>query len=236
MTEKPSPVRIPVKGDDRNLVPSEASPAGPAFEDRLFSFWQNYRVALVAVVVVAFLVIVGRGAWNYYQEGREEASRLAFRDAVTLEQKQAFARDHAGHPLAAVALLGIADESYRNRDYTQARQQYAAAAAALKDPLLVARARLGEGVSALQPGVDVSGAEVLVRLGGDTAAPVALRTEAYYHLAALAVADGEPVKAREYLDKLAALEPVGIWTNRAASLRARLPMEREAPVVGLPGS
>jgi hypothetical protein len=135
-------------------------------------------------------------------------------------------------------LLAVADELYTNREYAEAARQYAQAAGALEEPALAARARLGEGMSALQSDNAADGVRALEALVANANAPKSLRIEALFHLAAHADAAGDQAKARGFLDQLEALSPAGMWASRAASLRARLPLEEEeaeeTPSVTLP--
>ena len=236
MTDKISPAKKTAKADDRNLIASEDSQTGLTLEERLFAIWQKYRTFVYGLVVVILLVIVDREVWKYMQAEKEADTREAYGNITTSEQRLAFAREHAGHPLAGAALLSIADEAYKNRDYAKARTQYSEAVKALSEPVLVARARLGEGMSALQSDNPAAGVGILEGLADDTAAPETLRTETLYHLATHADSAGDPEKARAYLDKLDALNPTGVWVSRASALRARLPVAAETtPAVTLPG-
>lgn len=238
MTEKPAPASKNVKGDDRNLVAAEATPAAPALDQVLLTFWEKNRSIVIGVVIGALLVVLGREGWRSFQASQETRRREEFGAATTLAQRLEFARKHEGHALAGVALLAAADEAYSNGDFVPAGQHYAAAVAALQEPVLAGRARLGEGMSALQAGVESKGAEILGRLGDDAAVEKAIRIEALYHLASRAVAAGDHAAARTSLDKLDALEPTGMWAGRAMGLRSRLPADEsaEAPAVSLPGS
>ncbi len=239
MTDKTSPAKKTAKSDDRNLVASEDSQTGPTIEDRLFAYWQQNRAVVLGLIIVVLLVIVGREVWKYAQASRESNTREAYGQATTTEERLAFASEHPGHPLAGAALLAVADESYTHREYAQAARQYAEATRSLTEPALAARARLGQGIAALQSDNAAEGASALEALADDARAPESLRLEALFHLAAGADASGDHEKARGYLDKLDALNPAGIWAGRAASLRARLPLPEEAveeaPSVSFPG-
>jgi predicted negative regulator of RcsB-dependent stress response len=235
MTDNNPTAHKPARADDRNLVDAGATPEGPTLEERLFEFWEKNRSLLLGAVVVVLVAIVGRQVWGHLQERKEAGIRAEFGSAVTSEQKSAFARAHAGHALAGVALLFVADEAYTNREYDKAAQLYAEAGSALSDPVLRARALLGEGMAGLQSGSASTGVAVLTRLADDAAAPESLRFEALYHLASHALASGDAEASRSRLDKLDALNPVGIWASRSAALRARLPVAAEAGSITLPG-
>ncbi|MGH8019742.1 MAG: tetratricopeptide repeat protein [Opitutaceae bacterium] len=238
MTDKTTPAKKSAKSDDRNLVASEDSQSGPTIEDRLLTYWQKNRAVVLGLIFAVLLVIVGREIWNYMQASREADTREAYGRAATTEERLAFANAHPGHPLAGAALLAVADDSYTKRDYAEAARRYAEAAQSLTEPALAARARLGQGISALQSDNSADGANVLQMLADDAGAPESLRVEALFHLASAAEAAGDHAKAREHLDKLEAMNPTGIWASRASSLRARLPLaeeaSEEAPSISLP--
>jgi len=111
---------------------------------------------------------------------------------------------------------------YEARDFGPAATRYAMAAQSLSEPMLRARARMGEALSYLQSGEELRGKPLLVKLADDPAQPDPIRAEARYHLAALAVGAGAYDAASEELDKLMQLESAGIWAMQISLLRSQL--------------
>ncbi len=235
MSEKTSPSEKPVPGDDRNLIPAAAAASGPTIEERIMEFWRRNRGLLLAVVVVGLVAIGAREALRFFDARKEAAARDAFGAATTTEARLGFAREHAGHALAGFALLAVADEAYAAGDFAEAGRRYAAAAPAVKDSALAARARLGEAMAALQQGEAANGERLLSALAVDETAPKALRFEARFHLASAALATGDTAKSAEHLDGLDALEPEGMWAARSGALRARLPAQDGPAPLSVPG-
>lgn len=229
MTDQASSTQKPAKGDERNVVAVDPAAPQATLEERLAKFWADNRTVLLVGVVLVIAAIIGRSIWERQVAAKQEAVRAAFGLAETAEAKLAFARENEGHPLAGVALIGAADEAYSQGDYASAATRYAEAAVALSDPLIQARARLGEAVSSLQAGMGSKGEDLLRKVGSDTTAPEAIRAEAWYHLAAHTLDAGNTQAAREALTKVSEVSPRGLWAMRAAALSAKLPPEAPTP-------
>jgi hypothetical protein len=217
------------KGDDRNLVPVDSGNA-VTFEDQLQLIWKNHRNTIIGLIAVLVLAIIGLQVWRMLESEREAATQAAFGAATTVEAKRAFARDHAGHPLAGAALLYVADESYKNGRFEEAAREYASASAALTEPLLVGRSRIGEAVSALKAGQTTKGEQLLTKIAEDPTVLLAYRAQAYYEIATFAESAGDIAKARDSVDKCRALDPESFWANVATTLRERLSADAPAPV------
>lgn len=222
MAEK-TPERGKAAADDRNLIDSEASAGGLDFETWVISFWQTNRRTILSAIILALVIVVGLQLYRIISAQRESATREAYAEATTDEARKAFAESHRGHSLAGAALLTLADAAYGQGDYSEAAGLYEAAASGLDLPALAFRATLGQGISLIQSGLQSKGEPTLVGLAGNPAAPEAIRSEAFYHLASLAIAADETEKARGYLDSIEELSPVGIWASRATALRNTLP-------------
>jgi predicted negative regulator of RcsB-dependent stress response len=225
MTEKQPISRKPTSGDDRNLVGVDSTDAALSLEDRLFMTWKNHSTLIIAGVVLVVVLIVGRGAWGSYVEARQARISEAFGLAESIDEKRVFARDNIGHPLAGVALLEVADEVYRNGDYRMSEIEYSAALAALSEPLLMARARMGSAISAIQSGLVSKGEPLLRGIANDEEVPVPVRAEALYHLASVQFAEKRYDDARATLDELAESSSAGAWVGPMTSLRAQIPAE-----------
>ena len=222
MAEKP-PAKGKNAADDRNLIDAEASESGLDFETWVINFWQTNRKTILSAIILALVIVVSLQLYRIISAHQESSTREAYAEATTDEAKQAFAESHQGHPLAGAALLSLADSAYGRGDYNEAAGLYEEAAGDLELPVLVFRASLGQGVSLIQFGLQSKGEPILLGLADNTAAPEAIRSEAWYHLASLAIVAGEIEKARGYLDSIEELSPVGIWASRATALRNTLP-------------
>lgn len=235
MTDQASSSQKPAKGDERNVVAVDPATPQATLEERLAKIWAENRTFILAGIALVIAAIIGRSVWDNYQASQQREISAAFGLAETAEAKLAFAREHADSPLAGVAIIGAADEAYAKADYATAGQRYAQAAAVLKEPLILARARLGEAVCAIQGGSAAKGEELLRKVGGDTTTPEALRAEAWYHLASHLLDSGNTAGAREAIAKVGEVSPRGMWAMRAAGLSAKLPAEGDiaAPAAGM---
>jgi predicted negative regulator of RcsB-dependent stress response len=221
MTETPAAKKPPVKGDDRNLVAVENGNA-TTFEEKLLVFWKKNRNTVVVVIIAGIATIVGRGWWHWYVDGKERETRAAYGLAETIEQKAAFARENAGHPTAALALLEVADDAFARADYNRAASDYRDAAVALADPVLKARARLAEGVAGIRAGSGETAFATLLAVAEDSTAPEALRCEAWFQIAAARFAAGQNTEAKEALDQLEKIDSTGRWIGRAGMINEKI--------------
>jgi tetratricopeptide (TPR) repeat protein len=221
MSNSPIPPSPASRAEDpQAAVSAEPIPvAGPSFEDQLRAFWEAQRSRIVTVVVVVTLVILGKGAWEMYQAQREAAIAADFAKAKTSEQLQRFAAEHPGDALAGVAHLRLADEAYAAGKFAEAAASYGKAVAVLKEGPLSSRARVGEGIAQVLGGNRAAGTATLKALADDLTAPVPVRAEASYHLAALAAEAGDAAGLQGHLEQLTRVAPQSFWTQRAALLR-----------------
>lgn len=204
-------------------VPTEpaAAPAQPGFEETAQAFWEKNRQLILIACAAALLVVIGREGWHFYAAQREQAVQAEYaRAGDRPEQLAAFARAHDGHTLAAVATLRIADQRYVAGDHRQAQENYTKAAAGLKDPALLGRARLGGAISQLIAG-DKAGAEATLKaVSTDATLALGIRAEATYHLASLALEAGNAAEVSRLVGEISKIDPTGIWAQRATALVA----------------
>src|SRR5438067_611022 len=114
---------------------SEKTPpadSAPTFELKLHRFWQKNRRDVLAACIIVLIAIAGKGAWEYLASQREKNTQAEYTAAGTAEKLRAFARTHAGHPLAGVADLRLADEEYLAGRYNDALPDYISAADILR--------------------------------------------------------------------------------------------------------
>lgn len=198
-----------------------AVPAQPGFEEAAHAFWAKNRQLILAACAAALLVVVGREGWGYYQAQRERDVRADFAKAGDrVEQLAAFAKANEGHTLAGLAYLRMADQRYAAGDYRQAQEHYTKAAAVITEPALRGRARVGGALSLLNAG-DKAGAEAALKaIGADTTLLKAVRAEATYHLASLALEAGNSTEVDRLVAEIGKIDPAGMWSQRATALVA----------------
>lgn len=209
-------------GDDRNLVPVDATTA-VTFEDKMEIFWKKYRTAVYGVCVLVLVAIVGKGGWEYMARQKERDVQKAYAAATTNDQLKAFIAAHGGHTLAAIAELRLADEAYAAGKAADAIAGYDKALAVLKDGPLAARAKVGRSIAKVQTGKAAEAKTELKQLAEDAKQPKSVRAEAAYHVTSLAVEAADAAEAQKMVDLLNQIDPMGAWSQRAVMLRATLP-------------
>jgi len=175
------------------------------------------------LIILILAGIVGKGGWDYLARQREAEVGKAYAASSTTEQLKSFAAAHAGHVLAGIAQLRIADEAYAAGKSADAIALYDKALAVLKGGPLAARAKLGRGLAKVQAGKATDAAADLKQLADDVNQLKAIRSEAAYHLTGMAVEAGNAADAQKYVDQLGQIDPMGPWSQRAVALRAMLP-------------
>jgi hypothetical protein len=209
-------------GDDRNLVPVDATTA-VSFEEKLEIFWQKYRGAVFGVCALVIVAILGKGGWEYLQRQKEAEVKKAYAAAATAEQLKAFSAATPDHPLAAVAQVRIADEAYTAGKGAEAVAAYDKALTIAKDGPLAVRAKLGRAVAKVSAGKASEASAELAQLANDANTFKGVRAEAAYHLTSLAVEAKNAADAQKYSDLLMQIDPTSPWTQRGLALRASLP-------------
>lgn len=218
----PSQPNPPPGGGDQPPAAAGDAPASLGFEESLRQFWERNRGFILGICLVILLVIAGRTGWQAWQERRAAATAAAYAAAATDEQLQAFAREHADSALAGVAQLRVADGAYEAGRYDEAVSAYEQARRELPAGPLAGRARLGQGISMLRNGQIDAGRQALQQLANDVGAPGTLRAEAAYHLASLAADSGAADDVGRLTDQINAIDPGGLWAQRATMLREQL--------------
>jgi hypothetical protein len=223
MTTPATPSAPQPSGDDRKFVPAATSPAGLDLEDRVHLFWSQNKQTVLIVIAAVFLGIIAKGGWEYYTNQKELGVQQEFAAANTPEKLKAFAAAHAGHALAGVAQLQLADQAYAAGKSAEAAAAYTQALTRLPAGPLASRAKLGSAMSSLQAGKTAEGETALKQIVADAAQPKGTRAEAAYHLASLAQSQGHNDDARKLCDQVSQIDPSGSWMQRAMMLRATLP-------------
>lgn len=214
---------------------AETVAAEPGFEVQVHAFWAKNRSLILGVCVAVLLAIVGREGWQYFAAAREQDTKDAYAKIADQPDKlTAFADAHAGHPLAGVAYLQIADQKFSGADYKAATGLYQKAAGSLKNDVLLGRARLGVAMSQLNGGDQATATVTLRGIAADQALLKAVRAEAQYHLAIFAVEAGRADEAKQLIEEIAKTDQMGSWSQRATMLLAKLPATAKAADAATP--
>jgi hypothetical protein len=226
-------------GKNRDLAPNTVV-VGPSFEERLQTFWVNNSKMIMATLVVVLLAILAKGGWEYMEAQKDHEIGAAYAAATTPAQFKAFATTYPKHTLAGAVHLRIADEAYTEGKYSDAIGEYEQAAAILSKGPLAARARLGAAMAKLQGGRAADGEAALKAISSNEKEIKAFRTEAAYHLASYAFANGKSDEVKTYSDLLSQIDPASPWTQRAIQLHAtslaKTPAAPAGAGVTLPGA
>ncbi|HUL53412.1 MAG TPA: tetratricopeptide repeat protein [Opitutaceae bacterium] len=209
-------------------APDEKREAELLLDQQLRTFWEKNRQAIYAGCVLVVLAIAGRYTYEAIMVQHEASIEAAYAAATTPAKLQAFVRDNSTHPLAGAAYLRIADEAYAGGNFSEALENYDKAAAGLPGTPFATRALLGKGMCLIQSGKAPEGTAILQRLADDSAQLGAIRCEAAYHLATLALDAGRGDEVVKLTNAIMQIDTGGVWAQRALQLRARLPV----PVAG----
>lgn len=221
---KPNETPSAPSGDDRNLVTAAESVAAPDLEENVRVFLEKNRSSIVAISVVIILAILVRHGWQWMQAGKIEAEREAFAAVSTDAEREAFAADHSGSQLGGVALLQVADNAFSEGRFEDAVAAYDNASEALGDSVVADRIRLGRGMAQIQSGDSAGGESALRDIANDLAGSRAVRTEAAYHLATIATANGDAEGLAELVTQINSIDPSSSWAQRVSILQASLPV------------
>jgi hypothetical protein len=210
-----------------NRSPSPAKPAAvpadPGFEGNVQALWDKNKNFILLLCALILLGIIVREGWQYFSEMREKSRQEDYaRASDKPDQLIAFAESNAGHPLAGVAYLQVADRKFEAGDYKDASALYTKAASNLKNEALLGRAKLGSAVSLVESGDASGGESALKAVGADTSLPKAVRAEATYHLAAIASEAGRTDEAKKLVDDVTKIDLGGPWAQRATMLLSTL--------------
>ena len=215
MSKSIPPASSPASGEEINITPS--------FEEKLQIFWENNRRGLLVLCVVVLLAIVARGGWDSLAAQKERGLQKDYAAAVTPDKLKAFASANAGHELAGVAWLQVADAAYAAGKSTEAVTAYRDAHKVLKTGPLGDRASLGLAMAQLQAGQSADGEAGLKQLADSAAVGSGMRVEAAYQLASLAYSAGKADAVKALTDQIMQIDPASPWAQRALSLQMKSP-------------
>lgn len=212
------------------LPPANPTPEGttpvyvPSLETAVHGFWAKNRQLILVLCVVALLAIIGREAWQYFAASREQAVQAEYAKIADQTAKlEGFANANAGHALAGVAWLRLADEKFAAGDFKTAAAHYQKATASLKNAILLGRAKLGTAVSQLNGGDRAAGEAALKAVGADATLDKGVRAEATYHLATFAADAGKADEVKKLADEVSKIDPLSTWAQRATLLLTSSP-------------
>lgn len=226
MTTPATPSGSKPSGDDRNLVAVDATNA-TTFEDRAQLFWERNRKLVWALIIAVLVIIGGKAVWEYREDQKELEIQKNYAAATTPEQLKSFIAAHRDHALAGAAELTLADQAFTAGKFADATAGYDRALTTLKSPPLVARAKIGRALGKAQTGKAAEAASELKTIADDANQVNTVRTEALYHLAAIALEAGNAAEATKHVEQIFALEKDSFnnpWVRRAGILRTRIPL------------
>jgi hypothetical protein len=211
---------------------SATTPAAPhpvdTFAEKLNQFWQRNRSAFMIGCILVLAAIVGRGFYDYFAQQREKGIEQEYGLANTPEKLKAFAAAHAGHSLAGVAYVRLADDAMATGNYAAAIANYDLALPELKGNPVAGRIQLGAAMARLLSGKTAEGESALNQIADDSKQLKGLRVEAAYQLASNAAAANKGDDVQKYTAKLMQIDGNSVWAQRAMMLRANLPAAVEA--------
>lgn len=191
----------------------------PGFEVVAQAFWDKNRQLILMVCAAGLLAVIGREGWQYYTAQHEQSVRNDYaKVADRPEQLATFAGANSGHVLAGVAYLRIADAKYAAAEFRPAAENYTKAAAILKNPALLGRAKIGAAMSQINGGDKSAGELALKAIGADTVLFKGIRAEAIYHLATIAYDAGNAAEVSRLVTEVGKIDVAGVWSQRATAL------------------
>ena len=205
--------------DERNLIDAAES-ASLSFEDRMRIYWDENRAFIVGSIIVLLLVVVGYQGLVAFQNSRERAVRNEFALlGDDLDERKAFVERRGSTPQGGFAALAIADEYFENGDYAEAAVFYQKAIDALRDNPLAGRAHLGRAMSPLRDGDTDQGHAMLEKIADNRNLPQAARAEAVFHLALIALSNGDSAQLEARAAQLDSMPFAQIWQSRLDEIR-----------------
>lgn len=199
--------------DERHLIDLEDA-AAHSLEDRIRIYWMEHNGLLSGCLVVLLLLVVAYQGMRLLKEHREHTLQTEYAAADTDKALAAFATTHSDKELGGFAALSTADAAYEDGDYPHALEWYTLATAALKQPVLAGRARLGQAFALYQAGDTEQGLAKLRALNADTSLAAAARAEAAYHLAIEADTAGRSTEFDSLATQIKDSPMAGQWQQR----------------------
>ena len=206
-------------------TPTDPKTAAPAknHEETLREAWARYGNGIYLICGLVALGILAKGGWDYLNAQKELGIRNEYSLCVTPDSFRSFAANHPGHPLAGVAEVAIADNSYATGKYADAVTGYTAAIGDLPVGPVQSRARMGLAMSLALSGKTAEAETNLKQMLNDTNLLKAVRCEAGYHLASLALGEGKKDEVRQVAEQVMQIDATSPFAERAFALRSSVP-------------
>ncbi len=219
MSENRPPKRTKAD-DDRNLVVVDEDFANADAEDRLWLFWERNKTVIVRSITSVVVGVLAFLAFYFWKEAQREALGEAYVACQDDTSRRAFAAAHPKEPLAAIALIEVADELRRKNKLDEAAKTYdeaaAVAAVAGETPAIntiAARAKLFSGLSRQELG-QANAEAIITSVAEDNLAPETLRGYAMYVLANLALTRGDNAGAVKWINLMdKRLQATHVWAQ-----------------------
>lgn len=210
----------PPAGDDRNLVVVDDDFVNADAEDRLWLFWERHKALIVQTTTAVVVGILGFLAFFFWNEGQRAELGVEFTACQDEAARRSFALRHPGEPLAAVAMVDVADELKRAGKFAEAAPAYdeAGRLAGLvgKSPAAAAlgtRARLYSALCRLEAG-EAGASQGIAAVADDVNAPETLRGFAMLTLANVAISQGDTAEAARWLNAMdKKLRATHVWKS-----------------------
>jgi hypothetical protein len=223
-------------------VPSDpnAAPVPVPLDESFRQAWERHGTLAYTICVAVILAIIVKGGWEYMLAHKELDIRKEYAACTTAESYRAFAASHPGHPLAALAELNVADDAYASGHFGDAVADYDRAASDLPIGPFRSRAKLGQAMALALSGKKADAETSLRQILNDASQLNALRCEAGYQLANLAVAANRPAELEKLAEQMMQIDPTNPFAERTLQLRAAMPAQpapvSAAPTIALPGA
>ena len=209
--------------------PLATTPIPVPFDERFRQAWERNANAIYAACGIVIAGILAKGAWDYLVAQKEIGTRKEYAACNSTEAFRAFAASHAGHPLAGVADLRVADNAYGLGHFADAVAGYERAIGELPASPFQSRAKLGLAIAQAQSGRAADAQAGLRQILNDPNQLNTIRCEAGYHLAEVAFAAGRAEEVQRLAEQLMQIDPSSAFAERAFALRAEMPGTVAAP-------
>lgn len=216
----PNPPTFPARSKDMDST----LPPGADAEERFNEFWKQNGTSIFVSIAIAAVVVLGVQTWRYMQQRAEMATRAEYAAAAgSHEQLAGFASDNAGHPLAGVAYMDMANAEFQRGEFQQAGEHYRMAREELKGNPLSVRAQMGEAMSALLGTNPDQGVAALRSIVDNVDNLQSTRAEAAYNLAMHYWQKKDWQSLKDIVTLAESFEDGGIYTYQTRLLRDQIP-------------
>jgi len=204
-------------------------------EDRLKQAWERYANAIYVLCGLVIAGLIAKGGLDYLNAQKELEIEKEYAACTTTDAFKAFAAGHRSHPLGALVELKLADEAFITGKFAEAVTNYEKAVGDLPAGPFQSRAKLGLAMSEVRSGRSADAEAGLRKVLNDAAEYKAVRCEAGYDLAEIAVAAGRPNEVQNLATQLMQIDPTSPFAERAFALRSELgPSAGSAPAIAVP--